>query len=447
VISKNARVFLGVAALASVSIAIAQRGGYGVQRVWWDSGVDGILAWEEEYENPNGLVGVLNTTGAVHTKDHPFFEPLGKNRRACVTCHQPSNAMSISVATLRERWTETAGKDPVFAAIDGSNCPSLPQNQAASHSLLLDRGLFRIPLAWPPKDVTPEFQLEVVRDPTGCNTSRAEVSVYRRPRMTANLKYIATGPAGLAYLADGREPTLRTQAISAAIGHEESEAAPSEKQLLQIVDFESQIYVAQTVARRGGMMSGPLPLGPDNLRSGKFGALDANSVGVAEALHSFDLWKNPDSASEGIVSEFRSSVARGSDVFFGKSFRANETVQTCASCHTSGTTRWIDIGTANHATKPAESKAESELPLFKITCDKGRVIYSHDPGRALISGKCADVGAIVVPQFRGLAARAPYFSNGSAQTLDDVVGFYESRFKIGLTQQERKDLASFLSVL
>ena len=54
------------------------------------------------------------------------------------------------------------------------------------------------------------------------------------------------------------------------------------------------------------------------------------------------------------------------------------------------------------------------MPLFKITCEAsapahpflGRVIYTNDPGRALVTGKCADVGSIVMQQFRGLAEDA-----------------------------------------
>jgi hypothetical protein len=95
------------------------------------------------------------------------------------------------------------------------------------------------------------------------------------------------------------------------------------------------------------------------------------------------------------------------------------------------------------------------FPLFRITCRNmasphpvlGRVIYTQDPGRALISGKCADAGSIVMPQFRGLAARAPYFSNGSAKSLRDVVEFCDKSFGIRYTEQEKKDLVNFLSVL
>lgn len=51
------------------------------------------------------------------------------------------------------------------------------------------------------------------------------------------------------------------------------------------------------------------------------------------------------------------------------------------------------------------------------------------------------------PILRALAARAPYFHNGSAATLADVVDFYDKRFNIGLTSQERSDLIAFLLAL
>jgi cytochrome c peroxidase len=46
-----------------------------------------------------------------------------------------------------------------------------------------------------------------------------------------------------------------------------------------------------------------------------------------------------------------------------------------------------------------------------------------------------------------LAAHAPYFSDGSAKTLDDVVGFYDKRFGIHFTAQEKADLVAFLNAL
>jgi cytochrome c peroxidase len=51
------------------------------------------------------------------------------------------------------------------------------------------------------------------------------------------------------------------------------------------------------------------------------------------------------------------------------------------------------------------------------------------------------------PILRGLAARPPYFHNGFADTLEDVVEFYEDRFSIKFSEQEKDDLVAFLSAL
>jgi hypothetical protein len=175
---------------------------------WYSAAQGGTLPAEMTFDNALGKLGILNAAGPIDTAGHPFFEPVGANGRACVTCHQPAFGMSVSVEGLRERWQATEGKDPAFAAIDGSNHPDLPQELTSSHSLLLNRGLFRIPLPWPPRtlDGTPiraEFTIEIVRDPTGCNTDPAiglaganpTISVFRRPRPVANLKYVPAAGA------------------------------------------------------------------------------------------------------------------------------------------------------------------------------------------------------------------------------------------------------------
>jgi hypothetical protein len=77
----------------------------------------------------------------------------------------------------------------------------------------------------------------------------------------------------------------------------------------------------------------------------------------------------------------------------------------------------------------------------------GTTVLTHDPGKALLTGKCRDIGKTKVPQIRGLASRAPYFSNGSATTLGNLVDFYDRRFSMNLTPQERTDLINFLKAL
>jgi len=514
------RAALGCAGLTLVAVAVlsAQAPGDGAASQWWAPGEGRPLPAYVEYANSSGRLGVLNAAGPVTTEGHPFFTPLGPNGRACVSCHQPADAMSLAVSSIRRRWEETSGRDPIFASIDGANCPDLPAADPASHSLLLERGLFRIPMPWPPVDatgreITPDFTLEVVRDPTGCNAhpvygidgERHEVSVYRRPRPAANLRYVASSrfgvspfigktgmlaavdpdtgrPVNMNMMADAREPTLKTQAQSAARGHLEVTAPLSPAQLEQIQAFELQLYAAQAVSLGAGTLhepDGPSGLGPQALADGNDGVLGNNTTRFVIPME--DRWADlPEGGTraERDRNAFRESVQRGHDVFFFRTFWISDAMhintvglgnpikRTCSTCHGMHMTAmdtangWMDLGTTNHpwALEPAESPWAGklpELPLFKITCRDdlpphpflGREIYTQDPGRALVSGKCDDVGAIVIQQFRGLAARAPYFSNGSAATLRELVDFYDRRFNIRFTEEEKTDLVNFLGVL
>lgn len=477
---------------------------------WIEAGAGGTLPAEMYFSNAHGKLGVLNTSGPIEMKEHGFFEQQGLNPRGCVTCHQPANAMSVSVEAIRERWRVTKGEDPVFAPVDGSNNPRLPQALESSHSLLLNRGLFRVGLPWPPagKNIKPEFTIEVVRDPTGVNLddtyglkgANPTVSVFRRPRPSANLKYvlspddvfnIKTGtlmavdpetgkPASMNMMADARHLTLRQQANGAYRDHQEGRQGSLRREALeQIVAFEQQVYVAQSHDRWGGSLvepGGPLGLGTRAMADGKVHVLANNNRDPVFRL--FDAWKNPAAMAKELTEaqrEFRASVARGNEVFMFRQFwirdaahinsvgLGNPIKRSCATCHNTQMTGqdlapgWVDVGTVNYPTwtEPPVFSDKAELPVFKLTCDKsasphpylGRVIYTNDPGRALITGKCVDIGSIVMGQLRGLSARAPYFSNGSAKNLRELVDFYDRRFDMKLSEQEKVDLINFLSVL
>ena len=469
---------------------------------WWRPGDGTVFPAALDLEDETGRIGVVNERGEVTTKTHPFFEAIGSNGRACVTCHQPKNAMSLSAASARQRWRETGGKDPLFAAIDGSNCPNLPQDIPQSHSLLLERGLIRIARPWPPRSglgnpISPEFTIAVMSDPTGCNTDpqyglnseHPMVSVFRRPRMVGNLKYIArpgalfnlkTGlpmavdpeshrPVSMNLMSDARELTLKTQAVSASLEHLQSSLPPSPEIIEKLVDFETQIYVAQSFDRTGGSLvdaGGPEALGPQAMRTGVPGRLGDNTT--APVFGHFDAWAETSEPSD-VRQQFRASVARGAQIFLMKTFwirdsaflnneqLGNPVRRTCSTCHGATMTGqdlapgWMDVGIANEPWTPPDH----DLPLFRLVCRPdvtphpflGRVILTHDPGRALITGKCEDIGSITMQQFRGLAARAPYFSNGSAKDLRAVVDFYDRRYEVGYTDQEKMDLTNFLSVL
>jgi len=72
-------------------------------------------------------------------------------------------------------------------------------------------------------------------------------------------------------------------------------------------------------------------------------------------------------------------------------------------------------------------------------------IYTTDPGKGLLTGACGDVNRVKGPILRGLAARAPYFHNGSARDLNEVLNFYNQRFQMNLTPTEKRQLIAFLN--
>ena len=85
--------------------------------------------------------------------------------------------------------------------------------------------------------------------------------------------------------------------------------------------------------------------------------------------------------------------------------------------------------------------------MYTAQCTDGTVVQVTDIGRGMISGKCADIGKVKGPILRGLAGRAPYFHNGAAATLNDAVEFYDQRFSLNLTDQQKSDLVAFLQTL
>ena len=120
----------------------------------------------------------------------------------------------------------------------------------------------------------------------------------------------------------------------------------------------------------------------------------------------------------------------------------------CTSCHDSpnvgnhSVALPIDIGLTDAARRTAD------MPLYTLrNKTTGQTRQTTDPGRALLTGKWKDIGKFKGPVLRGLASRPPSFHDGSGKDLEDVVDFYDTRFKIGFSEQEKADLVAFLSAL
>jgi cytochrome c peroxidase len=121
---------------------------------------------------------------------------------------------------------------------------------------------------------------------------------------------------------------------------------------------------------------------------------------------------------------------------------------TCTTCHNTPNVGNHSVPLAIDIGLNDPSRRTPDMPLFTLVNNQtGETRQTMDPGRALITGKWKDIGKIKGPILRGLSARAPYFHNGSAATFLDVVNFYETRFGVGFTAQEKTDLMNFLSTL
>src|SRR5262249_39120458 len=102
----------------------------------------------------------------------------------------------------------------------------------------------------------------------------------------------------------------------------------------------------------------------------------------------------------------------------------------------------LDVGLTTAALRTPD------MPLYTFrNKTTGEVVETTDPGRARITGKWQHMSVFKGPILRGLAARAPYFHNGFAATLSDVVEFYNRRFNLGLGAPEKSDLVAFLRAL
>ena len=126
---------------------------------------------------------------------------LGANGRSCGTCHQPSQGMGLGAAAVRHRFRLSGAEgDPLFAPVDGADCPNrVPASEtrsprppadrqgraaptsAAARSLLLRYGLFRVFL---PVPAGADYTVSIAPgdDPTGCNTDPPTRGTRPTPR-------------------------------------------------------------------------------------------------------------------------------------------------------------------------------------------------------------------------------------------------------------------------
>lgn len=443
--------------------------------------------------NPHGIAATTSATGGIDRRN-PFFQSLGSNGRSCASCHVEAEGWTVTPLGLQLRFLLTAGKDPVFRTVDGSNSPRADVSSFAArqkaYSMLLNRGVFRIGLPLP---ADAEFELAAVDDPYGFASAK-ELSLFRRPLPTTNLRFLNT------VMWDGRDtlrdPTstdciagtttcfaalskdLTLQSGEATLGHAQAMVAPTAQQSADILAFEMSLHTAQVWDLGAGRLDvygargGPLPL---PTQASYFGINDTlagdyrtHASFNPQAMSVYDGWslyvpdaRRPDAEGrDRDVAVARRQVARGEALFNQKPIaiagvkglndllRQSVVMGTCTTCHDApnagnhSVPLPLDIGLTDAA------RRTPDMPLYTLRNKAtGELVQTTDPGRALVTGLWTDVGKFKGPTLRALATRAPYFHNGFARNLDEAVRFYDTRFGIGFTAQETEDLVAFLKAL
>jgi cytochrome c peroxidase len=393
----------------------------------------------------------VSETEFTHGKDpgNLFFKSVGTNQRTCETCHDSESGWSITPSSLQNQFEATSGTGPIFRTVDGANSPladvSTLQARRIAYSLLLDRGLLRVGQKIP---ANAEFTVSAIDDPNNF-ASEAELSLFRRPLPSTNLRFVAQ------IMWDGREPTLDKQAGDATRGHAQAMAV-DDGDMKRIVDFESSLFNAQRFDDiAGDLASDGAAGGAATLVTTDFRVGINDSKAATFERYVFTLygaWNNTDTSTD--QGKQRAAIARGEEVFNSKVFRISGVAGlddqdgTCSTCHNTpnvggrSTTELLDIGVSN------QRRRFDGLPLYTLTHKQtGRTVRTTDPGAALVTGHWNDINKFKVPNLRGLASRPPYFHNGSGTDLDDVIRFYQQRFDVGLSDRDEEDLKAFLAAL
>jgi cytochrome c peroxidase len=475
-------------------------GGVGVPAVAQVSGPGSPLSLDQF-----GVLESSSTNNFNTGTTNGFFANLGTNGRTCASCHVEANAWTFTPLHARL----LAPNDPLFAPVDGSDCPPALSSQApdsANSSMVLRYGLIRIQLAIP---ATAGFTLASATNPKGCAIPpgspgvSGELFLFRRPLPSTNLLLLSS------VMWDGRETLekittqageqstapllfdLADQANSATTTHAQGAPIVGTQAQQDIVNFETGLSTAQVIllpavgfalldqqGANGGSSYLQNTLTPA-FAIGVNNPLDPPFTNTIFTIYS--AWE-PTSPEYRHLWPAQQAIGRGEAIFNTTTFvvhdvpginsvpsdplynpadplAGQDVVAGCGLCHNNpnvgnhSTSLPINIGVT--MAQPVNNNGSvnnvldlANLPVYSLAnSSSGATVQVTDPGRAMITGNWTDIGKTKGPILRGLAARAPYFHNGSARDLATVVSFYNQRFAIGLTPQQQSDLVAFLEAL
>ncbi len=380
------------------------------------------------------------------------LQGLGGNGRSCADCHVPSESFQLSPAVARARFEALLARravnknadDPLFRPIDADDFRE-HGDRANDYSNLVENGLMRVTLPLPPNVRLINPATCRTPDPIACRPiGETSVDVWRAVMPVNNVAI--TGPDGVppiwppaprvaimgidpngpnrqgGYQHDARFGTLQEQARGALLAHAQVTFEPPAGMLDDLAAFQRTLFSSPAA----GVLAGAIASGST-------------------------MFPDPDP-------ELTELERRGKVVFN----------RSCAQCHggvlhPSGSTsdagiprpiraRYHNIQTAcprpaSDGFAPCPPRLARNARLYRVMLADGsyQFVTTSDPGRLLLTGQPADLGAMDVTQLRGISRTAPYFHNNSAATLEQVLDHYDAFFRFVVSQFAPANLPAIVS--
>jgi cytochrome c peroxidase len=374
-----------------------------------------------------GFAASYNPAGFIDLSSN-YFTPQGTNGRECGTCHAPEDGWSIKPSTVILTFLLTGGTHPLFVNHLDTDTPTSDMSTVAARwnsTTMLRQGKFTRRVSPP---AVRDYEVIAASDPFGVGTT-SSLWFFRRPLPTANFRSHTVMWDGANTVGTVLRDGLIKQARGNVTGAQQGAPAPDDI-IFDIVDYERAVSHAQLIGFSVGRLDA----------QGAHGGPEAASTQplVDGRFDLYDAWEHAGNPH-------RRQIWRGQEIFNNVNVPSGHTCRGCHNAANNGQNvggALFDIGVS----RPEVAKPDMAVYTFQRSSD-GAILQTTDPGRGIRSGKFADLDRFKTPNLRGLASRAPYFHNGIADTLHDVVEHYETALGFVFTAQERADLVAFLGSL
>jgi cytochrome c peroxidase len=473
-----------------------------------DEGQSGALATENDTNN-FGTLEVFSTTGNIDRGNAFFqnLGTNGRTCNSCHLLRDGMGINTAAIKSIFTNTqgndplfrTNDGSNAPkgTFA-----NTSTLAAKQK-SFSMLLNHGTIRVGIGMP---ATADFTTATIKDPYGF-ASTTEFSLFRRPLPDGNVAF-NTLAMWDGRESEGRpaiRDALKNQANDATLGHAAAAKPLTDAQQSSIADFQLALFVGQVSSNVGNPLVGSLTvpgcttsmaadslgqpceaargggqalakvfsMGNDDFPKFAPGINDPLAAGfnnvsfvIYDPFESDELGPAPKingKTVNAVITKNRGEIGDGENLFYTKPITITNVpgltdlpdgpttiMGTCTTCHNTpdvgnhSLPRFFNTGVSDVAGASSLFTADYPVYTFKQT-STGKTVSTSDPGLALRTGKFADIGKFKTPQLRTLGNRAPYFHNGQANTLQDVLNFYNKRFNIGFTAEEMRKIIVFLN--